>query len=90
MQDFGARLGVISAFRSVTPKKRVGDKIAAKNGEIRLLSESESNGTLYLSLSGVGSEMEIAQEGDAKSIECFRQTSKADPDLISDGGMGLD
>ena len=80
----------MSAFRSVMPKKRVGDKIAAQNGEIGLLSESESNGTFYLSLSGVRSKMQVAQEDDAKSMECLRQTSKADTDLVSDGAMGLD
>ena len=89
LQDLGARLGVISAFRPVMPKKRVGDEIAAKNGEIRLLSESESNGAFYLSLSGVGSKMQVAQEDDAKSVECFRQTSKADTYLVNDGSVGL-
>jgi hypothetical protein len=90
LQDFGARLGVMSAFRSVMHKQRVGDKIAAKNGEIRLLGESKSNGAFYLSLSGVGSKMQVAQEDDAKSMEYLRQTSKANADFVCNGSMGFD
>ena len=90
LQHLGAGLGVEGALRASALKERMRDEITAENGEIRLLREGESNGTFYLRLAGVGPEVEIAEEGDAKSMEGFRQTLKADSDLVSNGSMGLD
>ena len=90
LQHLGAGFGVVRAVRYAALKKRMRDEIAAENCEIGFLRESESNGTFYLGLTGVGSEVEIAEEGDAKSVEGFRQTLEADADLVGNGSMRFD
>jgi hypothetical protein len=89
LQNLGARFGVVGALWAAALKKWMRDEIAAENGEIRLLREGKSNGTFYLRLARVGSKVEIAEENDAKSVECFRQALEAESDLVRDGDVGF-
>jgi len=87
LQNLGARFGVMSARGPIMPKKRVRDEVAAKNGEIGFLREGKPHRAFYLRLAGVGTKVQVAHQGNAKSMERFRQTPEANADLVDDRSM---
>lgn len=89
-QNFGAGLGMARAGGSVRYEQRVGNEVAGEDGEIGLERQREANRAFDLGFADVGSKMQIAENGDAKSMKGFGQISQADGDVFGDQRMRLE
>ena len=74
---------------SVRHEQRVRNKISREDGEIRLQRKRETHATLYLGLAHIRAKMQIAEDGDTKSVKGFGQISQGDGDAFGNQRVRL-